>query len=271
MSRADTRGVVTLPSLDLRAEPAHRAELVSQLLLGEAVRLVGRPRSGWQRVVADSDGYAGWARDWGWVATDAAGVARWRRAAKFRVHALVSVVTARPGEGLGVGPLPWGSRVIAGPRRAGFRRVEWPDGRRGWAPAADLREQAAEPPELLERAFQLLGVPYLWGGRTPAGIDCSALVQLLLAEQGIALPRDARDQHRVARSLEPGETERPGDLAFFRRPGEPVSHVGLCAGRRLYVHARGWVRIASLDPDNPFYDKDLVTQFCGWGRPGRKA
>jgi len=62
--------------------------------------------------------------------------------------------------------------------------------------------------------------------------------------------------------------ERPGDLAFFRRPGEPASHVGIALGGGLYAHCRGRVVVASVDNDNPLYDKDLRPQFMGWYRPG---
>lgn len=259
--------VVASSWLDLRTEPAHRAELASQLLVGELVVPLGRVREGWQRVENEADGYRGWARTWGLVPTDAAGAQRWRARARVRVCALSTQATARPGAGLAVGPLPWGGRVIGGRTHGGHRLVEWPDGRRGWVPAEAVRPLRSRRRALLERAFQLLGVPYLWGGRTPAGLDCSALVQLLLAEQGVTLPRDARDQHQVCRELRGGEEPRVGDLAFFARPREAVSHVGLWVGPDTYIHARGWVRVASVEPGNPLCDKELVPQFRGWFRP----
>lgn len=270
MSRAGRAHAVVASSwLDLRAEPTHRAELTSQLLVGEVVRRIGRPRDGWQEIANEVDGYRGWAREWGLVPTDTAGAARWRSRARLCVVAMSTRATARPGSGLAVGPLPWRGTLIGGVGRRGYRQVEWPDGRRGWVPAADVQPITARPPALLDRAFQLLGVPYLWGGRTPAGLDCSALVQLLLAEQGVGLPRDARDQHRASRRLADAAEARAGDLAFFARPGEAPSHVGLWAGPGVYVHSRGWVRLASTDPMNPLYDKDLRPQFLGWFRPRR--
>lgn len=270
MSRvAHAFAVVTVPSLDVRTEPSHRAELASQLLLGETVRFEGGSRDGWQRVRSETDGYRGWARTWGLVTTSAAGARRWAERATVRVSDLFVASTATASGGIGVGPLPWGARLIPGGTRRGRRQLEWPDGRRGWVPASAVEDAGSGPRSLLRRGFELLGVPYLWGGRTPAGLDCSALVQLLLAEQGVAVPRDARDQARACPRLPRGAEPQPGDLACFARPGERVSHVGLCTGGSTFLHARGWVRLGSLDPSSPLYDSELSGQFRCWVRPPR--
>src|SRR5262249_10789162 len=144
--------------------------------------------------------------------------------------------------------------------------VELPDGRRGFLAAEAIAGRSA--PALEERVSALLGTPYLWGGRTPAGYDCSAFVQQVLLEQGLALPRDAREQCRVSRKLPKDEPPAPGDLAFFRRPGEPASHVGLALGEGYFAHCRGRVAVSSLEPQNPLCDFDLLPQFMGWHRPG---
>jgi cell wall-associated NlpC family hydrolase len=147
--------------------------------------------------------------------------------------------------------------------------VELPDGRRGFLPSAALAPPRR--PTLEARVASLLGTPYLWGGRTPAGYDCSAFVQQVLLEQGVSLPRDARDQWRASRRLTGRAEPRPGDLAFFRRTGEPASHVGLALGGGYFAHCRGRVAVASVDATNPLCDKDLLPQFMGWFRPPKNG
>ncbi len=274
MGARPTHAVVSLPILDLRPEPRHGSELRSQLLMGETVRILpGRPREGWVRVRNEPDGYVGWVRHWGLVPATAARAARWRRRAKGRIGVPMALVRALPGRGRNVpargaatvSPVFFGNRLIVASRGRGrWVEVELPDGRRGLLERSTL---AGARPTLEARVGSLLGTPYLWGGRSPAGYDCSAFVQQVLLEQGIRLERDARDQCRAARRLGPRERVRRGDLAFFRRPGEPASHVGLSLGGGYYAHCRGRVHIASLDRDNPLCDKDLLPQFMGWYRP----
>ena len=163
-------------------------------------------------------------------------------------------------------PLFLNSSVIAGGHRGSHRRVELPDGRRGWVPAVALARRG-EKPQLLERVLSLLGAPYHWGGRTPLGFDCSGFTQQVLAEQGQGLPRDAVHQFRASRRLLRSEPPEPGDLVFFAAPGQPPGHVGIGLGGGYYAHCRGMVRISSLDTANQLCDKELVPQVMGWRRP----
>jgi len=265
---AAAHGVVTLPLLDVRPEPAHAAELASQLLLGETVAVLASSRDGgWLRVRNDADGYAGWVRAWGIVRATRTRVGRWRRLARGRVGAPLAMIRAGRGGGASVSPVFFGARLIAARPAAGWCAVELPDGRRGHVKASVLAP--SRPPALEERIASLLGSPYLWGGRSPAGYDCSAFVQQVLGEQGVKLPRDAREQARGSRRLA-GEG-RPGDLAFFQRPGEAPSHVGIALGDGYFAHCRGRVQVASMKADNPLFDNDLWPQFMGWYRPLRAS
>jgi len=262
-----THAVVTLPVLDVRPEPAHAAELASQLLMGETVAILGRSRDGaWLRVRNEADGYSGWVRGWGLVQASRARVARWRRLARGRIGEPLALIRARRGSGASVSPVFFGGRLIATRAVRGWCAVELPDGRRGYLAASAVAP--ARRPELEERVASLLGVPYLWGGRSPAGFDCSAFVQQVLLEQGVNLPRDARDQCRRSRRL--AGRERPGDLAFFRRPGEHASHVGIALGGGYFAHCRGRVMVGSVERGNPLFDNALWPQFMGWYRPVKR-
>ncbi len=270
--KLETHGVVTLSSLDLRVRPDHRAEMGSQLLMGEVVERLGRDRAGWVRVRSAVDGYAGWVRQWGLAPCGAIRARRWARLATVRVRIPIASIQAEPGSTTAVGPLFLGSHVIPGPSRAGFRAVELPDARRGWVAAAALESPRGPRISLVERIRTLLGVPYLWGGRTPAGLDCSGLVQLVLGEQGTALPRDAHDQWKACELLDSGASAREGDLAFFSTsPRARRTHVGIALGGMYFAHSRALVRIESLDSASPLFSEALSRQFRGWARPRATA
>jgi cell wall-associated NlpC family hydrolase len=265
--RGPTHGVVSLAALDVRRAPDHRSELVSQLLLGETVlRLSGRDREGWWRVEGVQDDYRGWVRTWGLVPVSGRRAGSWRARASARVAVPVAEVRAGAGRGASVGPLYLNSVVIPGVRRGRFRRVELPDGRRGWLPASALARRG-ERVTLLERVLSLLGAPYHWGGRTPLGYDCSGFSQQVLAEQGLSLPRDCLHQFRACRALREGQTPLPGDLIFFGDPGRDAAHVGIGLGGGYFAHCRGLVMMSSVDVVNPLCAKELISQFMGWRRP----
>ena len=139
--------------------------------MGETVRRLKTARSGqWWRVENEVDGYRGWVRSWGLLPATAARARRWTRAA--RAQARRSFVEVRKGRGRGplVSPLFWNARVIVSRRSGRWSRVTLPDGRSGWVASRSLTPGSRRP-TLEGRIEALLGMPYLWGGRTPLGFD----------------------------------------------------------------------------------------------------
>lgn len=101
---------------------------------------------------------------------------------------------------------------------------------------------------LVKMALGFRGVPYRNGGDGPAGFDCSGLVQYVLLQHGIAMPRDAEEQYRYGERIKPDDI-RPGDLVFFRTGSRGASHVGIAIDQTTFVHAptsRGVVRVDSV-------------------------
>lgn len=131
-----------------------------------------------------------------------------------------------------------------------------PDGRlihldaKHYTPLDSLRARSFKPEALPEFAKQYLGVPYLWGGLSSKGMDCSGLVRMAFWAQGRLLPRDAWQQALCGREVA-ADSLRPGDLLFFGQ--KRVTHVAIYAGEGLYVHASQLVRINSLDASSPLY------------------
>lgn len=122
----------------------------------------------------------------------------------------------------------------------------------------------------LESARQLLGTPYLWGGKTKAGIDCSGLVQVSFADQGILLPRDADQQANVGKLVATRwfrDALMPGDLLFFiSNYRGNVHHVAVYLGEGKYIEAAdGGVRIRSMKPGDADYDAERADTFA-WAR-----
>lgn len=105
---------------------------------------------------------------------------------------------------------------------------------------------------IIESALQFFNSPYLWGGRTPYGIDCSGLTQIVYKLNGINLPRDASQQVNIGEPLTFVEEALPGDLAFFDDKDGRIVHVGIIWDRHKIIHASGKVRIDNVDHQGIF-------------------
>jgi hypothetical protein len=269
--RARRRCVILPPVINLYARPSTTAAVVSQAALGMIVHVLRR-RAGWA-LVETPDRYRGWARS--------AALRHDRRLAPLfevvslfaYVHAVRDVTARAP---IAVVPIlarleragggPHATRDGGAAPAGDWLHVRLPDDRLGWVQSADLRPAEREggagwgvrPEAILATALRFLGLPYLWGGTTPFGLDCSGLVQLVHRIHGYMLPRDADLQYADRRLLAVPRTRlRAGDLVFFGPSGTGITHVGLALGKRAFVNAttRGTpvVRIDRLD--DPYWKR----------------
>jgi cell wall-associated NlpC family hydrolase len=237
-----THGIVSVSWAPLRREPRHAAEMVSQALLGEV--LVVTPRAAsiddqWAAVTTP-DGYTGFLTTGSFRGCDTAEAADWQaRASGFSLGTALTPVP--DSTDVVPGHAPWGSRLEV--TREG---VTLPGGNR--AIASDPSALAPHShSSVAESAATWLGTPYLWGGRTRHGADCSGFVQAVYALHGVGLRRDSRDQFEAGPAID--GPPAVGDLVFFAWEGRPISHVGLSFGDGRFIHAsetRGCVAIDTL-------------------------
>jgi hypothetical protein len=99
----------------------------------------------------------------------------------------------------------------------------------------------------IRQALKYFNAPYLWGGRTPFGVDCSGLSQIIYKMIGISIPRDAGEQVKIGTALSFVDEAQPGDLAFFDDEEGNIVHVGIIWKRNKIIHASGKVRIDNVD------------------------
>ena len=220
------RAIVSAGVASLRAKPDDAAELVDQASYGELMTCLGR--SGEWTFVQGPDLYFGWIRTSGLAEPNEGPERRIVAVLLANVHAAATETSAV------VDALPAGTSLRTVPARGGWAVVA-PD---RYVRMDDLVAESGvvrrypTPADLIATAESFIGVPYLWGGTSARGIDCSGLTQRVYFLNGVGLDRDADQQALGGR---PVDVARPGDLFFFGAEG--VTHTAIATGERTFIHA----------------------------------
>jgi len=232
-------GIISIPLVPLRSESHDTSEMITQLLFGECVDVLD-VKDKWMYVSNCADGYKGWADRKMIHVLSTSQRDEIAGASSFCVPTPYIVVQKLSGGNL---LLPGGSMLY-----------QLKDGIFSFAGENYATETLLYPVEheksgeqVCELALQYLNAPFLWGGKSILGIDCSGLVQVVFSMIDIVLPRDAEQQIEHGTVIDFLSEVQPGDLAFFEDNDGAIVHVGIMLNHRQVLHAAGCVKIENMD------------------------
>jgi len=228
-------GICNLSIVPIYLEPSHKSEMVSQLLFGEHFEIINRIDN-WVKIKMVFDTYKGWIEE-----------KQFQPISENDFQSLSSkniTLNADLVEYIAVKnnllfPIPLGASLsfldISQINTCGFTFE------------GNKTSEQKPKSEILKTAFMYMNTPYLWGGKTPFGIDCSGLVQMVYKLKGYAILRDANQQATQGEVLTFIEEAEPGDLVFFDNENGEITHVGILMNNNYIIHAHGKVRIDKID------------------------
>lgn len=237
---------IPLPLIPVRREPSDKSEMVTQFLFGERVEVCD-DTSKWLQLRSLEDGYTGWVDRRMMVGARCVDAVILGAVSANRVFSPFAYLESKEDTCY----LPMGSIL----RDYDPEKKIMLAGEKKYTIVSGIIKPAnsiARPEELLSLADLLLHVPYLWGGRSCMGIDCSGLVQLVCGLCGVMLPRDACEQAGCGVPVTEIGEAKSGDLVFFKNAEGRVIHVGICRGGRTLIHASGEVRVDRWDSTGIF-------------------
>ena len=264
-----TEGVVKISVANLRSKPSHSAELVTQVTLGMPVK-VYKKDGGWY-YVQTPEGYLAWVDYGGITPMTPQELQDWKATEKLIYLHTAGSSYEQPNENSQViSDLVAGNVLELVGEKGGFYEVKYPSDK-----TAFVRKQQAQPYEqwlasleptgenLIATAREMMGVPYLWGGTSPKGVDCSGYTKTIFFLNGMVLPRDASQQIAAGEeidSVKNFENLQPGDLLYFGRKAtdttsERIIHVGMWIGDQKFIHSMGEVHVSNFDTTAADFDE----------------
>lgn len=238
-------GITAFGVIPVRKKPDNKAEMISQLLFGEFYHILDK-RNDWIKILTLFDNYTGWI--------------------DHKLHTAISgqyyhQAITLPGKTLAdlTGFIKTGHQppfaVVAGSYLPCFNESDNSftiENKVFKLLTSPVSSPPVHSPTIADTSAKMLNSPYLWGGRTPFGFDCSGFTQIVYKIQGYTLPRDAWQQASAGISVESVDKAKTGDLAFFSNKEGQIIHTGIITGKGTIIHSSGYVRSDRID-DNGIY------------------
>ena len=254
-------GLVNVSPASVFDSPDYKSSLLTQTLLGEKLDILQK-KDGWLRIKCE-DGYIGWLNSSQVVLSNKKEISIWQSKKFLTCRSIIGDIREKPDEfSIVLSKITVGTKLPYLKKNGKWIKVILPDTTNGWIRERneftwldDNEKSFSDRIVLTSQNF--LGIPYLWGGKSPMGFDCSGFVQAVFSLNGVSLPRDSDMQYEFANS--PLRNMKRGDLLFFGK--DKVSHVGIYIGRKRFIHSKGFVKINSFDKNDKYYDKYLKQIF----------
>ncbi|MDJ0645150.1 MAG: C40 family peptidase [Flavobacteriaceae bacterium] len=238
-------GLCNLSVVPLRIEPSDKSEMVSQVLFGDHFKILEKSKQ-WRKIRLAYDHYEGWIdeKQFQTISKDF-----YKQLEKADQHVSTELVEAVVNSSNELLPIPIGTSLpLLKNKKIDFESTSF-------IYEGKSTSGKNEKENLVKTAFMYLNAPYLWGGKTPYGIDCSGLTQMVYKLNGYKLLRDASQQATQGDVLSFIEESEPGDLAFFDNKDGEIIHVGIIMANNYIIHASGKVRVDRLDQSGIFNEE----------------
>jgi hypothetical protein len=234
-------GISSLSIIPVRKEPSERSEMLTQILYGEHFE-IREQMVGWCNIKLAYDGYEGWVDCKMITPLSDRALGKLEKSPFAVTSEIFSIIPVNDEQNL---------MLIAGSTLPVWRPYlkEFSINRDRFKLKGEVFYGQIKDPRsvAIKQALKYFNAPYLWGGRSPFGIDCSGFTQIIYKTIGIKIPRDAAEQVKVGTALSFVDEAEPGDLAFFDNEEGNIVHVGIMWKRNKIIHASGKVRIDNVD------------------------
>lgn len=277
--------IVNSPLMNIRANPKHSAELVTQGIMGMSMKVIAKQKDkdDWLYVSMDEDKYLGWVRKPDVSLADKKTYEAWSGHEKILITVpFVNLLKSAKDSDKSDIKVNLTTRLNFLAEEGNYYKVKLPLGNKAYSdktfyvpknsarligtkltPVKDAKKQ------LVLKAKTMISAPYLWGGSSPSMMDCSGLTQMLYKFAGYSIPRDADQQQDFFKPVKSRDELQVGDLVFFSENRKHATHVGMYIGNKKFIHSSvgyNGVAITSFDPKDPLYNPVYIKIYYGAGR-----